>query len=386
MLITGLVLQLVIAILLLKIPMIGDALAQLNKVVQVLEKVTTDATSFMFGYLAGAKPPFDSARPDSEFIVAFRVLPLILVISALSSLLYHWRILPWVIERMASFFVRTLRIRGPLGFGAAATFFLGTIEAPLLVRPYLVNMSRSDLFALISCTMATIAGTVMILYAGVVGKVVPNALGHMLIASFISIPAALVVAKALIPDDNLEINREEKPKALPRTTNSAMEAIIKGTLDGLDMVLKITAIIIVLFALVYLTNHILALIPHDRTPLSVETITGFLLQPVMWLIGIPWAEAAAAGTLMGTKIILNEFVAYLQLGMMPVETFSEHSRLILTYALCGFANLGSAGILIGGFTALLPERREEVISLCMRSLLSGNLATLMTAGMIGLIS
>lgn len=385
----GLLLQIALAFILLKIPMIGDGLAMLNGLVQVVEKVTTDATSFLFGYLAGAKPPFDSARPEGEFIVAFRILPLIMVISAISSLLYHWQVLPWVIRHIANFFRRVLKIRGPMAFGAAATIFLGTIEAPLLVRPYLARMSRSDLFALISCTMATIAGTVMVLYASAVAKVVPNALGHMLVASLISIPAAVIIAKVMIPDSaeerqqlRLEKTGAEPP---PRQTNSAMEALINGTLDGLDMVLKISAIIIVLFALVYLMNHILALLPGSATSWTVEALLGFLLQPVMWLTGIPWAEAEAAGRLMGTKIILNEFVAYLQLAGMPEQTFSEHTRLIVTYALCGFANLASVGIVIGGMKAIVPDRSPEVIRLATKSLVSGNLATLLTAGIIGLL-
>jgi CNT family concentrative nucleoside transporter len=384
----GLLLQLALAFLLLRVPLIGEALGALNALVQVMEKVTTDATSFLFGYLAGAKPPFDSERPEAEFIVAFRILPLIMVISAISSLLYHWRILPWIIGHIASFFRKTLHIRGPLAFGSAATIFLGTIEAPLLVRPYLARMTRSDLFALITCTMATIAGTVMVLYASALGKVVPNALGHMLVASLISIPAAVIIAKTMIPDsaeDKATLSTQASPtEHPPRQTKSAMEALINGTLDGLDMVLKISAIIIVLFALIYLCNHMLALIPGDGK-WTVESLLGTILRPVMWLTGIPWAEAETAGRLMGTKIILNEFVAYLQLSSLAPETFSDQTRLIVTYALCGFANLASAGIVIGGLKTILPERSEEVMTLAMKSLISGNLATLMTAGLIGIL-
>jgi CNT family concentrative nucleoside transporter len=311
---------------------------------------------------------------------------MIMVVSALSSLFYHWGILPWIIKQLSKLFVRTLKINGPLGFGASATIFLGTVEAPLLIRPYLLTMSRSDLFALITCTMATIAGTVMVIYASIVGQIVPNAFTHMLVASLVSIPAALMISKTLIPDrtDNkVTLSDISSP---PRQTKGAMDAVIKGTLDGLDMVLKIAAIIIVLFSLVYLTNHFLAIIPAGEKPFTVEGIVGTVLRPFLWLIGIPWEETQIASQLMGSKIILNEFVAYIQMSKLPEGALSGKTSLIMTYALCGFANLGSVGIVIGGLGTLLPERSEEIIELCLKSLVSGNLATLMTAGVVGLMS
>ncbi|SMF51779.1 NupC/NupG family nucleoside CNT transporter [Pseudobacteriovorax antillogorgiicola] len=378
--------QIIIALLLLKAPLISQGLGFLNHGVQVLEAVTTRATAFLFGYLAGGISPFESVRPESEFIVAFRVLPLILVVSALSAVLYHWRVLPKIIQILAKSMMALLKIRAPLGFGSAAAFFMGTIEAPLIVRPYLARMSRSDLFALITCTMATISGSVMVLYAGVVGKVVDLALAHMLTASLISIPAAIIIAKAWIPDHLEEIEgAEDNSLNLPsQGTGSTLEALVRGTLDGLDMVLKITAIIIVLFALVYLGNEILAVIP-TKTPLTIEGILGKLLAPIMWLTGIVWVDASSAGELMGTKVVLNEFVAYLKLGGQLGEGLLPKSQLILTYALCGFANLASVGIVVGGLTSMMPDRSKEVIELCTKSLVSGNLATLLTAAIVGLM-
>lgn len=374
----ALVSQVIAALVLLKVDFIQTALANLNLAVRTLEDVSTRASSFMFGYLAGGPAPFASIKPESEFIVAFRVLPLIMVVSAISAILYHWRVLPFIISLLARVLVKLFKIPGSLGFGTASCFFLGTIEAPLLIRPYLSKLHRSDFFTLLTCTMATISGSVMVLYAGVIGKTVDNALPHMLTASLISLPAAIAIAKAWIPHTTVT-NSEQLELDSPY--QNTMEAIIQGSLDGLDMILKISGIIIVLFALVYLSNHLLSLLPFEG--LTIERILGLLLAPIMWLIGIPWEEAAIAGELMGSKIVLNEFVAYLK--MAEINGLSDRSHLIMTYALCGFANFASVGIVIGGFSTLIPERKSEIIELCSRSLISGNLATLLTGAVVSVI-
>lgn len=375
----GILGQFVLGFLLLKVEFLQAALGSLNQVVVVLEGVTGKATSFMFGYLAGGQAPFDSVKPESEFIVAFRVLPLIMVVSAISALLYHWRILPRIISLIAKVLVRVFKLPAPLAFGSGASFFLGTIEAPLMIKPYLRKMRRHDLFALITCSMATISGSVMILYGSIVGKVMDNALSHMMAASLISLPAAILVSRAWMPH---KAQNDETNVVTESPYHSSMEAIIQGTLEGLDMIIKITGIIIVLFALVYLCNHMLAVLPLE-TPLSVEKILGFIMAPFMWLIGIPWQESAVAGEIMGTKIVLNEFVAYLKLS--GDQLLSSESRTILTYALCGFANFASVGIILGGMSAIVPERKSEIISLCTKSLVSGNLATLMTGAIVGIL-
>lgn len=376
----ALLIQLVIAVLFLKVPIIANAISKLNNIVILLQEVTDKASTFLFGYLAGGPTPFDMIHPENNFIVIIRVLPLILVISALSAVLFHWRILPAVIRAFAFFLKKSLGISGPLGLGGASTIFLGTIEAPLIVKPYLKDLSRADLFALITCSMATVSGTVMVLYASILEKTIPNAMMHLLIASLVSVPAALLFARILVPATSKkpDVTNEAELKS---PYDGTVDALLKGISEGMNMVLGIIGVILVFFALIYLFNKGLAVISPT---LSLELILGFILRPIMWLIGISWDDAEIAAKLMGTKIVLNEFVAFLELSKQQFS-ISENSRLILTYALCGFANFASAGIIIGGLTTILPERSKEIASLTFKSLLSGNLATLMTAAIVSLL-
>jgi CNT family concentrative nucleoside transporter len=374
--------QIALAFLMLNVPLVRNAFGSLNKVVAALETATQQATSFMFGFLAGGGPrPYPVQDPNADFVLAFRVLPLILVVSAISAVLFHWRILPWVIKQLGRLLQKGFRISGALAFAAASSIFLGIIESPLVIKPYLDRLSRSELFALMTCGMSTVAGTVMVLYAAVLGSTLPDALGHILVASVVSVPAALLFSHVMMPgnDDTADIDF-----TFERTTHSAMEALINGTVEGIKMCVNIAAIIIVLFAIINLINMGLTGLP-TQTPITLQMLLGTLFRPFMWLIGIPWNETAVAGELMGTKTILNEFVAYLGLGQVPAEALSEKSRIILMYAMCGFANLGSLGILVGGLGAILPERREEIIALASRSIASGTLATLMTGAIVGLI-
>ncbi len=379
----ALVAQVGLAFLMLNVPVVSDAFLSLNKVVGALEEATQQATGFMFGFLAGGGPrPYDVTNPNADFVLAFRVLPLILVVSAISAVLFHWRILPWVIKQLGLALQRAFGISGALAFAAASSIFLGIIESPLVIKPYLDRLSRSELFALMTCGMSTVAGTVMVLYAAVLGPVLPGALGHILAASVISVPAALLFAHLLLPGED---SADEIDFTFERTTHGAMEALINGTLDGIKMCVNIAAIIVVLFAIINLVNMGLGAIPTE-TPTTLQNILGTGFRPFVWLIGIPWSETAVAGELMGTKTILNEFVAYLGMSQVPAEALSERSRLIMTYAMCGFANLGSLGILVGGLGAIIPDRREEVIQLATRSILSGTLATLTTGAVVALIT
>jgi concentrative nucleoside transporter, CNT family len=354
----GLGLQFVMALALLKLPGVKDAFLLLNQLVLSIQTATQAGTELVFGYLGGGATPFETVYPHNSFVLAFRALPLILVISALSALLFHWRILPLLVRGFAWLLRRTLGTGGPLGLAAAANVFVGMTEAPLLIRPYVSSLSRSALFGLMTCGMATIAGTVMVLYASLIGPVVPDAMGHILTASLINAPAALVIAGLLIP---------EPPGAEPilepqieRPAHGAMDAITRGALEAIPLWLNIIAMLIVMVALVSLFNQMLGLLPEIAgEPLTAQRLLGWLMAPVVWLIGIPWSEAQTAGALMGVKTVLNELVAYLQLAALPPEALSERSRIILTYALCGFANLGSLGILIGGLGALAPERRPR---------------------------
>jgi CNT family concentrative nucleoside transporter len=379
----GLGLQLLLALLLLKLPLFRELFLGLNGAIGALEEATRAGTTFVFGYLGGPPLPFETTRPGADFILAFRALPLVLVMSALSALLFYWRVLPLVVRGFSWLLERSMGIGGALGLGAAANIFVGMVEAPLLIRPYLSKMSRSELFAVMTCGMATIAGTVMVLYASILGQTIPDALGHILSASLISAPAALLVARLMVPEQGETTSGDRIP---PQEATSSMDAVTRGTLGGLKLFLNIIAMLVVLVALVHLANQIIGLLPNvGDEPLSLQRILGWLMSPVVWLMGIPWAEAQTAGALMGVKTILNEFLAYLQMAALPAGTLSGRSLLIMTYALCGFANLGSLGIMLGGMCAMAPERREEIVSLGMKSIVAGTIATCMTGAVVGIV-
>lgn len=381
--IIGLLLQFFLALALLKFPPFKSLFLMINQGAMALEKATMSGTSLVFGYLGGGELPFDEKFPGASFLLAFRALPLVLVISAISSLLFYWRVLPFVVGIFSTLLQKTLRIGGAVGVGTAANIFIGMIEAPLLIKPYFSKLSRSELFTIMTCGMSTIAGTVLFLYAAILQNVIPEALSQILTASIISAPAAIVVSRLMIPQEGpltaggIEDINESK---------SSMDAITRGTTDGLALLLNIVAMLIVLVALVSLVNLGLGLLPDlAGEPVSLQRILGILLAPFVWLLGIPWAEAMTAGSLLGTKTILNEFIAYLNLAGLPDGALSPKSRLIMTYAMCGFANFGSLGIMIGGMGTMAPERRNDIVSLGFKSILAGTLATCMTGAIVGLL-
>lgn len=372
----GLGLQLVLGLLLLKLPLFKGVFFALNKVILALEEATRAGTSFVFGYLGGGNPPFQEITPGASYILAFRGLPLVLLVSALSSLLFYWRILPVIVRAFSWALQRTMRIGGAEGFSVASNVFLGMVESPLVVKPYLKEMTRSELFSIMTVGMAGVAGTVMVLYASILGPVVPGALGHILIASIISAPAGVVVAKLMIPETKPITTGKVFP---PVEARSSMDAITRGTADGIKLLANIVAMVIVLVALVYLVNMGFRLLPEaGGAPITLQRLFGYAMAPVMWLVGIPWSECATAGSLMGTKTVLNELIAYVDMSRVDPALLSDRSRIILTYAMCGFANPGSLGIMIGGMGAMVPERRDEIVSLGLRTILSGTLATCMT--------
>jgi CNT family concentrative nucleoside transporter len=375
----GLGLQAVLAALMLIVPALRDAVFSLNTALQAVDRATQAGTSFVFGYLAGGPPPFAEVDPAASFVLAFRALPLVLVVSALSALLFHWRIIPLVVRAFAWLLEKTLGLGGAVGVSAAANVFVGMVEAPLVIKPYLARLSRSELFMVMTCGMATIAGTVMALYGAVLGPVIPDAIGHILIASIVATPAAITVAALMVPGDAVS----EGQAGIERQDGNAMEAVTRGTIEGVQLLLYITAMLIVFCALVYLANAILGLLPLAE-PLTLQRIFGWIFAPLAWCAGVPWEESHAAGALLGTKTVLNEFVAYLELAKLPAEALSPRSRLLMTYALCGFANFGSLGILIGGMGTMVPERRAEIVALGMKSIVAGTLATCMTASVVGL--
>jgi CNT family concentrative nucleoside transporter len=383
--VAGVLLQWVLALLLIGFPPASTAIFLLNRGATALQDATQVGTNFLFGYLGGPPLPFAESHPGASFILAFQALPLVLTISALASLLFHWGVLLRVTGAFAWLLRRTMGVGGALALGAAVHVFVGMIEAPLLVRPYLARMQRGELFALMTCGMAGVAGTVMVIYASFLAPIVPNALGNILIASVISTPVALAIAALLVPFGPGDASEERLVITDP--PSSALDAIVKGTIDGVPVLVGIVATLLVAVAFVALINAALGLLPHwGDSAITLQRIFALPFQPIMWLIGLPWNETGTAATLMATKTVLNEFVAYLNLASLPPDSFSPRSRLILTYALCGFANFGSLGIMIGGLGVMVPERRHEVVALGMRSILSGTLATCMSGAVAGVLA
>ena len=378
----GLGLQFLFVVLFLKVPLANEILAAFNQLVILLDKATTTGTSFVFGYLGGGELPFEATNPDNVFILAFKALPLVIVVSALSALFFYWRILPWLIGQFSRLLHKSMGISGALGLGAAANIFVGMIEAPLLVRPYLKRLSRGELFALMASGMATIAGTMMVLYASVLTPVRSDALTHILAASVMSIPAALMIAAIMMPFGEA---KTEQLIELRSEDQGAFDALTRGTLDGVKLLINILAMLIVFVALVALINMLLELLPNVAgSPLTLQRLLGYLFAPLVWLMGIPAEELVFAGSLMGTKTVLNEFLAYLSLISAPEGSLSERSEIIMIYAMCGFANFGSLGIMIGGIGTIVPERRAEVAELGLLSIVAGTFATMLTGTVVGM--
>ncbi len=380
----GVTVQLAVAGILLYVPFFKKFFLLLNNAVLSLEAATKAGTSFVFGYLGGGTAPFLLQDPGANFILAFQALPLVLVIGALSALLFYWRILPYIVKGFSFVLQRTMNIGGALGLGASTTIFLGMVEAPLLIKPYLGSMTRSELFSLMTVGLACIAGTVMVLYATFLNGVIPDPLGHILVASFIHVAAAITIARIMVPETGEETSGRLIPQ---RTATSSMDAVVKGTMDGLHLLLNIIAMLVVMVALVHLANVLIGLLPDVAgRPLTLQRILGFVMAPVVWLFGIPWSQAQTAGYLMGTKTILNELLAFLEMAKLPEDALDPRSRLIMTYALSSFANFGSLGILIGGLGSLAPDRRDEVVGLGLKALVAGTLATCLTGAVIGIFT
>ncbi|SDE86101.1 NupC/NupG family nucleoside CNT transporter [Rhodospira trueperi] len=383
----GLALQPVLALILLKTPGAPTVFVWLNQVVLALQEATRAGTSFVFGYLGGGDLPFEEPFPGAAFVLAFQALPLILVVSALSSVLFYWRVLPTIVGGFAWGLRRAMGVGGAVGLSSAANVFVGMVEAPLFVRPYVAAMTRSELFMMMTVGMATIAGTVMVIYAGFLQGILETPLAHILIASIISAPAALALALMLVPGEADETPTEARLTLPPPEARNTMEAILIGTRDGITLLINVAAMLLVMVALVSLVNQALGLLPAVAgEPLTLERMLGWVMAPVVWLIGIPWEEAAAAGSLMGIKTILNELLAYAGMAGLPEDALSPRSELIMAYALCGFANFGSLGIMLGGLTAMAPERRGDIVALGGKTIVSGTLATLMTGAVVGLVA
>jgi len=363
-------------------------LSLINSGVNAVVKATESGTLFVFGYLGGdplnVDYPFSISEPGATLILAFRILPLILMFTVLSAILWHYRVLPTVIKGFSLVLRKSLKVSGAVGFSSAANIFIGMVESPALIRPYISVLTRSELFVVMSCGMATIAGSVMVFYSIILQGTLDDPLGHIITASVISAPAAIMIALIMVPEQAATVSEEVE---LSVEYTSLMDAITKGAYDGVRLMVSVGAMLLVLVALVALLNSFFSLVPFPgEDPLTLQRLFGYMFAPLTWLMGIPWSEAQLAGALMGTKTVLNELLAFLALAELPGGSLSEKSTVIMTYALCGFANFGSLGIMIAGLTGMCPGRAIEIVELAPKSLISGTLATCMTGAIAGLLS
>jgi concentrative nucleoside transporter, CNT family len=384
--IVGLVVTFALALLMLKVPQTEIVFGWVNRAVEAIAAATRAGTSFVFGYIGGGALPFDPKSPGSDFILAFQALPVVLVMSVLSSLLFYWRVLPPIVRGFSWALERTLDVGGAAGLSTAANIFVGQVEAPLFIRPYLDKLSRSEMFIVMTGGMAGIAGTVFVLYATILVHAIPDAAGHIAVCSVLGAPAAIVISLLMVPDPNRRHTGGQLDD-VKQTASGTMDAIVRGTGAGLELLLNIVAMLIVFVALVYLANAVLGLLPDFLgSPMTLQRALGWIMAPVCWLMGIPWSQAVTAGGLMGIKTILNELVAYLELAALPDGALDPRSRLIMLYAMCGFANFGSLGIMIAGLATMCPAKRDEVVSLGLKSIVSGTLTTCLLGAIVGVLT
>lgn len=386
-----------LVLLIFAIPNSRAVLEGVTAAVDGLAAATDRGTQFVFGYLGGGEQPY-ATKPegaDAPFLFAFRVLPLILVISALSALLWHWGVLKWITRGFGYVFEKSMNLGGASALAVAANIFMGMVESPIVIRAYLDKLTRAELFLMMVVGLATVAGSTMVAYALILGPVLPNAAGHVLVASIISAPAGILLARIIIPE---EAKGAGYDYSADLKYQSSMDAITRGVQDGVMVAVNVAAFLIVFVAFVWIINGLLPVIVSpiaallnpllppdlviDPQRATLQVIFGYIFAPVAWVIGVPWAEAQAAGAILGTKLFLTEFIAFIDLGAIPADAMSERTRMLLTYAICGFANVGSVGIMTGGMTVLMPERRAEIMGLAWKSLIPGFMATLMAAAVV----
>lgn len=396
LLLAGIGLQFLFALLIFRVELLQQLLAGINLGVAAIVNATEAGTLFIFGYLGGdpgnVTYPYPVEDAGAAVILAFRILPLILIFTVLSAIMWYYRILPFIVRGFSLVLRRSMGLGGAVGLSAAANIFIGMVESPALIRPYIKALTRSELFVVMSCGMATIAGSVMVLYSVVLQDVIDNALGHLLTASVISAPAAIMLALIMVPPKVTAVEREPKQESAEEIEiathyRSLMDAITRGTSDGLKLMVSVGAMLLVLIALVTLLNSLLSLVPvPGDESLTLQGLFGYVFAPLVWLMGVPWQEAQIAGGLMGIKTALNELLGFLALADLPAGSLSDKSTIILTYALCGFANFGSLGIMIAGLSGMCPDRAQEIVMLAPKSLISGTLATCMTGAIAGLLT
>jgi len=375
--------QVVLILALFAIPQSHVLLGGVANGMSALSDATDQGMQFVFGYMGGGDQPYQVTNSGALFVFALKVLPLILVISALSALLWHIGVLKIIIRGLGYIFEKTIGLGGATSLGVASGIFVGNVESMIIIKGYLDKLTRSELFVLVVIGMANVSGSTMVAYVLILQNVLPDAAGHILAAAVVSAPAGVLLARIVVPDlinhkvDKLDYGSELK-------YDSAIDAVSKGTVDGMTVAMNIAAILIVMVALAALANAILTIIPHvGGQPVTVERILGVIFTPLAWLIGVPWNEAAKGGEILGIKMILTEFVAFLNLAAIPLADMTPRTRILLTYATCGFANIGSVGITVAGFGALMPERRPEIISLIWKGLAAAFLATCLSAAIVG---
>ena len=379
--------QAILVLALFGLPALRSALHGVGQAVDGLSASTQAGVAFVFGFLAGTpNQPYALTDPGSLFVFAFRVLPVILVVCALAALLWHWRILRWITQGFGVVFEKTMGLRGPPALATAATVFMGQVEGPIFIRSYLPTLSRSELFMLLAVGMSCVSGSTMVAYATILKDVLPNAASHVLTASIISAPAGVLLARILVPrvpesEVSLPLEAEQD-----KVYESSVDALIKGTTDGLSIVLNVAATLIVFVALVAMVNGILGMLGQVHgAPVSVERILGFIFAPLAWALGIRWADAPTPGSLLGVKLVLTEFTAFIRMGAIPNGMIDERTRVIMTYALCGFANIASVGINVAGYSVLVPQRRGEIMGMVWKAMMAGFLATCLTASVVGVM-
>ena len=373
--------QFAFALILFGVPVVRNGLFAANNVVDGLIAATAYGTQFVFGPAFGTQAGWEQITGQPGPIFAVHLLPLIIVVAALSAILWHWRILRWITNGFAYIFRRLLGLGGAISLAVSANVFMGMTEAPILVKPYLKKMSRSEIFILMTVGFATVAGSVLVLYGVFLKDVLPNALGQLLAASLIAAPAAVAMALIMIPETETDQQDGGEPDFAYEST---MDAFATGASDGLKIVANILTMLIAAFALLFLVNIGLGALPNvGGAALSIERILGWVFSPLMYMIGVPMSEAAQSGSLMGVKTVLTEFVAFLQLAGPEGAGLSQRSSMITAHAICGFANFGSIGILIGGLSIIEPERRTTFLELAWKTLLAGTLATCMSGAIVG---
>mgnify|MGYP001440642618 FL=1 len=377
----GILCQIVLAVILLKIPFVISFFEILGNGIVVLQEATVEGAQFVFGY-----PPSDDTSPYRSLLetFAFGVLPYIIVMACISAILWYWGILPFIVNLISKACQKLFNIGGPVGLGAAANIFVGQVEAPLLIRPYVSKLSNKELLILMTAGMATVAGSVMVALISILETSFgdENLIQHFITASILSVPAAIMYANIMIPSNSITDFNENK---VPKVYKSTMDAVTRGTSDGANIAVSVGTILIAVIALVYIVNAILGSISYQfGFDLSIEIILGYLFAPIAWLMGIPWDEAIIAGELLGIKTTLNEFVAYPGLAALDNGELSDKSKLITFYGLCGFANLSSVGILISGITAMAPERKDDLINVSFKALIGATLASCMTGLIVGI--